>query len=135
MNTYRMCLTLAAILILSVSAATNIVVADQPAENKQSLEGLIAACQDAKSQFRPLTQEDLKSAKDELVAALDRLDPKLKADGANGDDSGTSSSRNCTRMVPSIRPSSTASASATPRATKDWGWSGSSTREPPFGAC
>ena len=86
MNTYRMCLTLAAILILSVSAATNIVVADQPAENKQSLEGLIAACQDAKSQFRPLTQEDLKSAKDELVAALDRLDPKLKADGANGDD-------------------------------------------------
>jgi hypothetical protein len=86
MNMHRTFLTLAAILILSTSAATNIAAGDQPVENKQSLDSLIAACQDAKSQFRPLTQDDLKSAKDELVAALDKLDPRLKADGPNGDD-------------------------------------------------
>ncbi len=84
---YRTCLTLVWTLLLSTPAVTNIAVGDQPApEKKQSLEGLIAACQDAKSQFRPLTKEDLKSAKDELVEALARLDTRLKSAGANGED-------------------------------------------------
>ncbi|MGD0516341.1 MAG: hypothetical protein ABSA26_02290 [Thermoguttaceae bacterium] len=67
--------------------ATNIAVGNQPVPAKQeSLEGIIAACQEAKSQFRPLTKEDLKSVKAELVETLSRLDTQLKAAGANGED-------------------------------------------------
>jgi hypothetical protein len=68
-------------------AATNIAVGDEPVSAKQeSLEGIIASCREAKSQFRPLTKEDLKSAKAELVEALARLDTKLKSAGENGRD-------------------------------------------------
>ena len=87
MNMYKTCLTrVGTILLLSTPIVTNIAVGDQPAENKQPVEGLIAACQDAKSQFRPLTKEDQKAAKDELVAALAKLDVQLKSAGANGED-------------------------------------------------
>ena len=87
MNMYKTCLTLVGtILLLSTPIVTNIAVGDQPAENKQSVEWLVAACQDAKSQFRPLTNEDQKAAKDELVAALAKLDVQLKSAGANGED-------------------------------------------------
>ncbi len=85
MNMYRTCLTVAGTLLLSMPAVTNIAVGDQPVAAKQeSLEGIIAACQEAKTQFRPLTKEDLKSVKAELVEALARLDAKLKSAGDNG---------------------------------------------------
>jgi hypothetical protein len=68
-------------------AVTNIAVGDQPVTAKEeSLEGIIAACREAKSQFRPLTKEDLNSVKAELVEALARLDAKLKSAGDNGQD-------------------------------------------------
>ena len=87
MNMYRTCLTVAGTLLLSMPAVTNIAVGDEPVTAKQeSLEGIIAACQEAKSQFRPLTKEDLKSVKAELVEALARLDTKLKSSGDNGQD-------------------------------------------------
>ncbi len=53
---------------------------------KESMEGLVAACQEAKSQFRPLTTEDLHSAKAELVEALAGLDAQLQSAGPNGED-------------------------------------------------
>ena len=87
MNMYRTCLTVAGTLLLSIPAVTNIAVGDQPVTAKQeSLEGIIASCREAKSQFRPLTKEDLNSVKAELVEALARLDTKLKSDGDNGQD-------------------------------------------------
>ena len=87
MNMYRMCLIFAGALLLSMPVATNIAVGDQPVPAKQeTLEGIVAACQEAKSQFRPLTKDDLKSVKTELVEALARLDVELKAAGANGED-------------------------------------------------
>ena len=87
MNMYRTCLTVAGTLLLSMPAVTNIAVGDEPVAAKQeSLEGIIASCQEAKSQFRPLTKEDLKSVKAELVEALARLDTKLKSSGDNGQD-------------------------------------------------
>jgi hypothetical protein len=87
MNMYKMRLIFVGALLLSMPVATNIAVGDQPVPAKQeSLEGIIAACQEAKSQFRPLTKEDLKSVKAELVEALARLDVQLKAAGANGED-------------------------------------------------
>ena len=82
---YRTCLIVAGTLLLSMPAVTNIAVGDQPVAAKQeSLEGIIAACQEAKSQFHPLTKEDLKSVKAELVEPLARLDAKLKSAGDNG---------------------------------------------------
>jgi hypothetical protein len=87
MNMYRTCLIFVGALLLSMPVATNIAVGNQPVPAKQeSLEGIIAACQEAKSQFRPLTKEDLKSVKAELVETLSRLDTQLKAAGANGED-------------------------------------------------
>jgi hypothetical protein len=87
MNKYRKYLTFALALALSMPFTINVAIGDQPASAKQeSLEGTIAACQDAKAQFRAPTKEDLKSAKAELIDALSRLDARLKAAGANGDD-------------------------------------------------
>ena len=84
---YRTCLTVAGTLLLSMPAVTNIAVGDEPVAAKQeSMEGIIASCREAKSQFRPLTKEDLKSVKAELVEALARLDTKLKSSGDNGQD-------------------------------------------------
>jgi len=87
MNMYRTCLTVAGTLLLSMPAVTNIAVGDQPVTAKEeSLEGIIASCREAKSQFRPLTKEDLNSVKAGLVEALARLDTKLKSSGDNGQD-------------------------------------------------
>jgi hypothetical protein len=80
-----MCLTFVGTLMLSMPAVTNIAVGDQPAAAKQeSLDGIIASCQAAKSQFHPLTKEDLKSVKTELTEALAKLDAKLQSAGENG---------------------------------------------------
>jgi hypothetical protein len=54
--------------------------------NEKSMPELIAACQAAKSNFRPLADTDLKSVKTELVEAVARLDEKLKSAGVNGED-------------------------------------------------
>jgi hypothetical protein len=84
---YRMCLVFAGSLLLSMPAATNIAVGQQPVAAKtDSLEDIVAACQKAKTQFRPLTAEDLKSVKTELVEALARLDARLKSDRSSGED-------------------------------------------------
>lgn len=86
MNMYRKCLVLVGELLLSASAVINIAVCDEPVSAKQtSLEEIVAACQGAKSHFRPLASEDFKSVKTELVDALARLDARLKSDGPNGD--------------------------------------------------
>ena len=83
---YRKCLVLVGELLLSASAVINIAVCDEPVSAKQtSLEEIVAACQGAKSHFRPLASEDFKSVKTELVDALARLDARLKSDGPNGD--------------------------------------------------
>ncbi len=87
MNIYRMWLVFAGTLLLSMPVVTNIAVGDEPASAKtDSLPGIIAACQEAKSHFRPLTDEDLKSVRTELVEALARLDARLSSAGANGQD-------------------------------------------------
>jgi flagellar motor protein MotB len=78
---------LAGLLILSVPPATNMAAAQDAAGAKpESLEGIVAACQEAKSHFRPLTDDDVKAVKTELVEALARLDARLAAAGANGQD-------------------------------------------------
>jgi len=59
-------------------------VATQPEVGTPSLGELPAACRAAKAAFRPLSQEDVRQARDELVQAVDRLDRRLKADGQNG---------------------------------------------------
>ena len=46
---------------------------------------LAAAARAAKSQFVPLTADDLKEAKTELTAAAERLDQRLKEDAKNGE--------------------------------------------------
>jgi hypothetical protein len=86
MNTYRMCRFFAVALLLSALAVTNIAVGDEPvSQSKGSLEKIIADCQAAKSNFRPLTIEDFKLVKTELVNALASLDARLKLDADNGD--------------------------------------------------
>jgi len=87
MNMCRMYLVIVVTLLLSMPAVTNIAVGDEPVSPKaDSLEGIIAASQEAKSHFRPITMEDLKSVKTELAEALSRLDARLKSDGSNGED-------------------------------------------------
>jgi flagellar motor protein MotB len=82
-----MCLVFAGALLFSMPAITNNAIGEEPVTAKNdSLEGIVAACQEAKSRFRPLTAEDLKSVKAELVEALSRLDARLKSDGPNGED-------------------------------------------------
>jgi hypothetical protein len=85
MNTYRKCLALVGTLLLSIPAAMNIAHGDEPVPAKQdSIDRIIAAGLDAKSHFRPLTNEDFKLVKIELVEAVARLDARLKEDGPNG---------------------------------------------------
>ncbi len=87
MNPNRMYLSFVATLFLSVAAVANNVFGEEPiAPRKDPLPQLLAACQEAKSHFRPLTNADLMAVKAELVAALDRLDERLKSAGPNGDD-------------------------------------------------
>jgi hypothetical protein len=56
--------------------------ADSPAE--LALGDLPAAAKEAKSQFRPIEQSDVRQAKAELLDALARLDARLAQDGDNG---------------------------------------------------
>jgi hypothetical protein len=87
MNTYRMMKIIVAALLLSIPAGMNLARGDEPAAAKSdSLDQIAAACQEAKANFRPLTTEDLKSVKAELVEAIARLDARLKSAGPNGDE-------------------------------------------------
>jgi len=46
---------------------------------------LPAACLAAKASFKPITDEDVRWAKAQLIGAIERLDRRLKADGPNGE--------------------------------------------------
>ena len=86
MNINRMCLVLAGTLLLSMSFASNIAVGDEAVSPKTtSLGDLKNLSQEAKSRFRPVTNEDLKLVKANLAASLAKLDARLKSDGANGE--------------------------------------------------
>jgi hypothetical protein len=83
----RMYLVFSGTLILSIAAVVNIVSGQEPVSGKKdSLEALLTACQEAKTQFRPITVADLKLLKGELVEAVARLDARLKLAGADGED-------------------------------------------------
>jgi hypothetical protein len=87
MNMFRKCLVFAGILLFSIPALTISAIGEEPVTaKKDSPEAIIAACQEAKSKFRPLTAEDLKLVKTELLEALSRLDARLKSEGPNGED-------------------------------------------------
>ena len=51
----------------------------------ETSDDLPALARQAKAQFRALTDADIAQRKQEIVAALDRLEARLKADGGNGD--------------------------------------------------
>ncbi len=60
--------------------------AEQPAESATpTIEQLIDACRSAKEAFVPRTEAHLEEARKELLAAVGRLDRKLKASGAHGE--------------------------------------------------
>ncbi|HEY4761131.1 MAG TPA: hypothetical protein VIH42_11175 [Thermoguttaceae bacterium] len=87
MKIHRMCFVITGMFLLLIAAVANVVVGEEPVTAKtESLDALVAACQEAKSNFRALTDVDLKSIKAELVEAAARLDARLKLDGANGED-------------------------------------------------
>ncbi len=69
----------------SLCTAGGYVAAESPSPDFPSVEELPAACLAAKANFRPLTPQDVQSAKVELIEAVGRLDKKLKADGKNGE--------------------------------------------------
>jgi len=69
----------------SLSMAGGYVAAESPSPDFPSVEELPAACLAAKANFRPLTPQNVESAKAELVEAAERLDKKLKSDGKNGE--------------------------------------------------
>ncbi len=79
MNFRRAGLSLAGCFVISTAMATSYVTADSYAP------AAIAAIRTARSQFRPLTKDDLHQAKDNLLAAANRLDSKFKEDANNGE--------------------------------------------------
>jgi hypothetical protein len=82
----RMVRSLAAVgvFVAFVATAASVVRGGQPAGVPAAKE-LPAACRKAKSEFHPLGQADVTQAKSVLLAALDKLDKRLKLDGSNGE--------------------------------------------------
>jgi hypothetical protein len=72
------------VFVTLITAITCVSFSAEPA-GEVSAKELLAACQRARAEFRPLVQADVEKAKTVLIDALDRLDQRLAQAGGNGE--------------------------------------------------